>query len=114
RRAATAGERPKAKVTGESRDRITPLLGTTSDSEATPTDDSDPLIGQTPLGQYRIVRKIGEGGFGAVYIAEQLEVGRKAVIKVLRQNLAGSSEFVQRFRREATVLAALDQHHLVR
>src|SRR5437016_5812589 len=41
------------------------------ESEAAPSDDEDPLIGQRPLGQYVILRKIGEGGFGAVYLADQ-------------------------------------------
>lgn len=78
------------------------------------TEARDPLIGQTPLGQYRITEKIGEGSFGAVYIAEQTGVGRKAVIKVLHQRLMDSEIFVKRFRREAAILAALDHHHLVR
>ncbi len=82
--------------------------------DGTRDEGEDSLIGQKPLGQYVIQSKIGEGGFGAVYLATQHGVGRKAVIKVLRQKLAGSDIFVKRFRREAAVLAALDHHHLVR
>jgi len=83
--------------------------------EPPPHDENeDSLIGQTPLGQYLIKQKIGEGGFGAVYLAAQRGVGRKAVIKVLKAKLAGSEVFIKRFRREAAVLAALDHHHLVR
>jgi serine/threonine-protein kinase len=74
----------------------------------------DPLIGQIPLGQYRILSKLGEGGFGCVYLAEQLGVGRKAVIKVLHQRLTQAEEVVKRFEREAAVLAALEHHHIVR
>jgi serine/threonine-protein kinase len=112
---AAAADGPPARTTGESRSRATPLLGTALEASITPSDDdADPLIGQTPLGQYRIVQKIGEGGFGAVYVAEQVEVGRKAVIKVMRPRLGASDIFIKRFRREATVLAALDHHHLVR
>jgi len=114
--AITTVKNVAARTTGESVGRHTPLLGTESDAarERTSTELTDPLIGKTPLGQYRILQKIGEGTFGAVYIADQVQVGRKAVIKVLRQGLAGSELFVKRFRREATVLAALDHHHLVR
>jgi serine/threonine-protein kinase len=72
------------------------------------------LIGKVPLGQYRIERKLGEGGFGAVYLAEQLNVDRKAVIKVVHQRLVQDEVFVKRFQREAKVLAMLDQHHLVK
>ena len=98
------------KVTGEMHLRNTPTTGSGADD----TQEIDPLIGREPLGQYRILAKIGEGGFGSVYIADQLGVGRKAVIKVLRANLAGSEAFVKRFQREASVLAALDHHNLVR
>src|SRR5207253_5244969 len=47
------------------------------------TPPPDPLIFARPLGQYEIIRKIGEGGFGAVYLADQVGVGRKAVVKVM-------------------------------
>ncbi len=92
----------------------TPLRRLQAGTQPDALGETDPLLGQTPLGQFRILKKLGEGGFGAVYLAEQLAVGRKAVIKVLRSGLAGSAQFVQRFRREAAVLAALDHHHLVR
>ena len=132
RRRSGESERAVSKrpVTGEARGRETPLLGTSAPGTAggpcaTPgvADASgagpeaaaeDPFIGQTPLGQYRITRKIGEGGFGAVYLADQLGVGRKAVIKILHQKLVDSDVFVKRFEREAAVLASLDHHHLVR
>jgi serine/threonine-protein kinase len=74
----------------------------------------DPLIGQEPLGQYRIVKKLGEGGFGSAYLAEQLGVGRKAVIKILHPDLLRVEEVTKRFEREATILASLDHHHIVR
>jgi serine/threonine-protein kinase len=76
--------------------------------------EGDPLIGQEPLGQYRVLQKLGEGGFGAAYLAEQLGIGRKSVIKVLHRHLLGTNEAVRRFEREAKVLAALDHHHIVR
>ena len=111
---------PRSKPqTGESAHRSTPhqafKAGETASIEgAVPAEAQDPLIGQTPLGQYRILRKVGEGGFGAVYLAEQLGVGRNAVIKVLRKRHEQSEHFVRRFEREASVLAALDHHNLVR
>src|SRR5438552_593131 len=74
----------------------------------------DPLIGTRPIGQYQIIRKIGAGGFGAVYLAEQIGVDRKAVIKVLHKKSDDPELFVKRFEREAAVLARLDNPHLVR
>lgn len=102
---------PVPYAAGDSRD-------STDKSQPTParldTENADPLIGQTPLGQYRITSKIGEGGFGAVYLAEQVGVDRKAVIKVLRAKAEGLEIFIKRFQREAAVLARLDNQHLVR
>jgi len=72
----------------------------------------DPLVGQVVIGQFRIVRCIGRGGFGAVYLADQVGVDRRAVVKFVRPVLAGSPVFVERFHREARVLALLDHHHL--
>jgi len=100
--------------TDESAVRTTPHQHRLAESVEASPDAPDPLIGQTPLGQYRIVRKIGEGGFGAVYVAEQVGVTRKAVIKVLRKRHQQSDQFIRRFEREAAVLAALDHHNLVR
>ena len=96
---------------GDSRDSTDKSNPTRARPDA---EGGDPLIGQTPLGQYRITSKIGEGGFGAVYLAEQLGVERKAVIKVLRAKAEGSEIFIKRFQREAAVLARLDNQHLVR
>ncbi|HYV67663.1 MAG TPA: serine/threonine-protein kinase, partial [Myxococcales bacterium] len=99
-----------AASTAETEVRTTPVEGTRLDDGS----GDDPLIGQTPLGQYTILKRIGEGGFGSVYLADQIGVARKAVIKVLRRNLVGSQRFVKRFQREAAVLGALDHHHLIR
>ena len=75
----------------------------------------DPLVGMNILGQYVIVRKIGDGGFGSVYLANQTGVSRRAVIKVVNTITDEDAKVVlKRFQREANVLAALDHHHLVR
>jgi serine/threonine-protein kinase len=75
----------------------------------------DMLVGQTILGQYEIVKKIGDGGFGSVYLANQLGVSRRAVVKVVNTTTDEDSQVVlKRFQREATVLGALDNSHLVR
>ncbi|MFN0246447.1 MAG: protein kinase domain-containing protein [Kofleriaceae bacterium] len=63
------------------------------------------LIGRA-LGDFIVRDVIGEGGFGAVYRAEQPMLGREAVIKV--SSSAGTPEFVQRFLREARLASKLD------
>jgi serine/threonine-protein kinase len=72
------------------------------------------MAGEVLLGQFTIVRKIGQGGFGSVYLADQTDVNRKAVVKVAHADLARDPMFKERFLREAKVLAALDHHHLVK
>lgn len=67
----------------------------------------DPLIGQVILERYRVVRRIGSGGMGAVYIGEQLAVGREVALKVLRADLLANEHVRQRFRREAEIIGRL-------
>ena len=52
---------------------------------ATPTPDRppDPIVGQHLAGRYEVVRKIGEGGMGVVYLAEREDLGSEVVIKIL-------------------------------
>ncbi len=63
--------------------------------------------GQTLL-HYRIIDKIGEGGMGVVWRAEDTSLGREVAIKVLPPNWAGDAERLERFEREARLLASLN------
>lgn len=54
---------------------------------------------------YELGQIIGEGGFGRVYAATDIRLGRKVAIKVIRPDLAGARAFMERFRREGTALA---------
>jgi eukaryotic-like serine/threonine-protein kinase len=60
------------------------------------------------IGPYRIVREIGRGGQGAVYLAQDTRVGRAVALKVLTGRALTSSVALERFRREATVASKLD------
>jgi serine/threonine protein kinase len=70
------------------------------------------MVGRT-LGHYKILEKLGEGGMGVVYLAEDKELDRKVALKVLPQAMAGSQERLQRFRREAKTLASLNHPNIV-
>lgn len=61
----------------------------------------------TSIGQYRIVRKLGEGGMGAVYLAEHTLLGRRAAIKVLLKEFTANESIVQRFFNEARAVTAI-------
>ena len=68
------------------------------------------MIGRT-LAHYRITAAIGKGGMGEVYRATDTRLGREVAVKLLPPDVAGSRERLERFRREAKALAALDHGH---
>src|SRR5215213_1297711 len=72
------------------------------------TDAPEPLIGQT-LGNYRIVRLLGQGGMASVYVGHQASMHRDAAIKIMRPDLMKiDPTFYTRFEREAQTTAALE------
>lgn len=75
----------------------------------------DPYIGREILdGQFKILQRIGAGGMGAVYKAEQPEMNRHVAVKLLHQKLADRKDIVSRFRREARALSHLTHPNTVR
>ena len=64
-------------------------------------------------GRYRLDRKLGGGGMADVWLAEDQELGRKVAIKMLHDRYANDTQFVERFRREATHAAGLSHPNVV-
>lgn len=73
----------------------------------------DPLIGRTIAGKYRIEAKIGEGGMGRVYRARHIVTDKVVAIKVLLEDLAAYSSFVERFLHEARAAAYITHPHAI-
>ena len=65
------------------------------------------MIGGTQVGAYRVLRQIGEGGMGAVWLAEHTMLGRRAAIKVLHADYSSRSDIVTRFFNEARAASAI-------
>ena len=63
---------------------------------------------------YKILKKIGSGGMGDVYLAEHSLIKRKVAIKSLHSNLVKNTDFIKRFRKEGETLAGLDHPNIVR
>ncbi len=78
----------------------------------TPTAQ-DRLIGTDVIGQYIIRQRLGSGGFGAVYLADQVTVARPAVIKVLHPSLSHDPTTAARFGVEARAASQLNHPNIV-
>ena len=87
-----------------------------TEPSAVPSDTAAPAsdwIGRTIADRYRIVEVLGEGGMGAVYVAEHLKLRKLVALKTIRSEFAGDEQAKQRFLREAEATAKIDHPHVV-
>jgi hypothetical protein len=70
-------------------------------------------LDEQPIPGYVLIRKLGEGGMGATYLARQETLNRLVALKVLKRRLASNREFLARFRREAQLAGRLSHVNIV-
>ena len=75
--------------------------------------DEPALLGREQIGDYRIVREIGRGGMGIVFLAERQQFQQRVALKVIKRGM-DTDEIVRRFRREREVLASLEHPNIAR
>ena len=74
-----------------------------------PSPAADPLLGHILADRYRVLRMLGEGGMGRVYLAEHVRMGRLSAVKVMSPALAPTAEAISRFNREASNASRINQ-----
>ncbi len=77
-----------------------------------PNDAADPMLGQT-VGSFKIVKVIGRGGMGTVYLGEQTVIGSKVAVKILHDHLATNPGLVHRFYAEARAVNLIGHENIV-
>jgi serine/threonine protein kinase len=80
---------------------------------ATELAESDPLVGHEIAGRYTVMRKLGHGGMGTVYLASHKALDKPVALKVLHGELARKKELVDRFMQEARVVSRIRHEHVI-
>lgn len=96
---------------------VPPDSGSVPPTEASPPPveppATDPLVGTVLAERYRVLKKLGEGGMGSVYLAEHTTINKKLAIKVLSSEFSHKQDLVDRFLQEARAASMIDQENVV-
>ncbi len=96
------------------RPRLAAAVAVAQPAPAPAIDETfDPLIGATLAGRYLIVRRIGEGGMGAVYEAKHTVIGKRVAVKVLLEKFHSNRDLVARLLQEARLASSIGHENIV-
>src|SRR5947199_5096141 len=107
--------RGKVEALLASRQRAASFIETSAVGLATriiQNGQADLLVGRT-IGHYKILKRIGTGGMGEVYLATDVTAGRKAALKLLPMRFTGDAERLKRFQQEARAVVGLNHPNIV-
>src|SRR5688500_2535831 len=74
---------------------------------------NEPMIGQLIGERYKVIKKIGEGGMGEVYVAEHIHIEKRVALKLLRGEVLSNQEAVSRFRIEARSASSIGHDNII-
>src|SRR5215471_14201909 len=89
-------------------------LDTLPDGFADLLGKNRPSVGDVVAGHYRILELLGEGAMGTVFVAENVSIGLRVALKLLKPELIANPEFRHRFQKEAEAVAAVNHPNVVR
>ena len=98
-------------IDAQTADRLTKALKRILRDERAKSEGG--LLVKKQIGGYKLLKKIGEGGMGEVYLAEQLSMHRTVALKILHNKWAEDDEFRKRFLLEARAAGKLSHQHLI-
>jgi serine/threonine protein kinase len=71
-------------------------------------------IGDVVAGRFKLVEKLGDGAMGQVFVAENLAIGRRVAVKLLKREVLADATFRQRFQQEAEAIASIEHRNVAR
>src|SRR6478609_2721827 len=94
---------------------VAPAVAAAPSTNGTPptSPSNDPMVGKVIADRYVLVEKIGGGGSGTIYRGEHNTLRKKVAVKILHSSLSQDEHAVERFRREATTVAEIDNEHIL-
>lgn len=110
--AAATGDDVTGRPSGTSDRDLAPTVAVDQATAVAPAAAQEQWLGRVIDDRYRVVELLGEGGMGAVYVAEHLKLHKQVALKVIRAQFAGDGDLAARFAREAMAAAQFEHPHV--